>query len=262
MFAFMCTQPRRIAEALAPIRAALTTSGPVRRWGVGYVQGDDALLIRVPRSSETAVDLFEPLADIPTDCALGQAISDDTLTGTDNTPPFRFRRWMYAQGAGAQLEQPWPTLLAAIPEYLKRNLRGKTFTELAFHLFLAALHDQGGLDDPNVALPVTRRSLASAQALIGAQLVDTQLALGVGNVVATNGRSMIAARVSTREPLYLRRLHVRGERTERDESFRGVLIVSGDLPRGPASEGFEEVPVHSSVQISRDLRVETTALEA
>jgi hypothetical protein len=58
------------------------------------------------------------------------------------------------------------------------------------------------------------------------------------------------------EPLRLRRLWVtaeRGERGERDESFRGFLLVSGG--DGDPKDGFEDVPPQRAALISRDLQV-------
>src|SRR5215467_1174749 len=108
LFACICNQPQRLPAALAPVRAALIAQPPVSRWGLGYVQGGDVLLVRTPKASTVPVDLAGPLtAEIKTDCAIAQAMRDDgsSVGGTDNTPPFRFRRWMYGQ-AGVDTALP------------------------------------------------------------------------------------------------------------------------------------------------------------
>jgi glutamine amidotransferase len=266
LFACICNQPQRLPIALAPVRAALIAQPPVSRWGLGYVQGGDVLLVRTPKASAVPVDLAGPLtAEIKTDCVIAQAVEDDALGlgGTDNTPPFRFRRWMYAQsGLPPQLfsgaagegtaEEVAPRLLEHIPEYLRRNLKGRTPAELTFHVFLAMLHDEGNIDDANLPPTASRRALAATLKLVAAELAragKTDAALG--NVALTNGRSMVVAHLD--EPLRLRRLWVTGERGERDESFRGYLLVSGG--DGDPKDGFEDVPAHRSVLISRDLQV-------
>ena len=257
LFACICNQPQRLSVALAPVRAALIAQPPVSRWGLGYIQGGDVLLVRTPKASAVPVDLAGPLtAEIKTDCAIAQAMRDETTTlgGTDNTPPFRFRRWMYAQtGLDGQLfgEEIAPRLLEHIPEYLRRNLKGRTPAELTFHVFLAMLHDEGNIDDPNLPPPATRRALAATLRLIAAELAKAGKPEGMGNVALTNGRSMVVAHLH--EPLRLRRLWVSGERGERDESFRGYLLVSGG--DGDAKDGFEDVPAQRAVLISRDLQV-------
>ena len=257
LFACICNQPQRLPIALAPVRAALIASPPVSRWGLGYIQGGDVLLVRTPKSSATPVDLAGPLtAEIKTDCAIAQAMRDEgvTLGGTDNTPPFRFRRWMYAQtGLDSQLfvEAIAPRLLEHIPEYLRRNLKGRTPAELIFHVFLAMLHDEGNIDDPNLPPSASRRALAATLRLVAAELAKAGKTGAVtGNVALTNGRSMVVAHLH--EPLRLRRLWVTGERGERDESFRGCLLVSGG--DGDPKDGFEDVPPHRAVLISRDLQ--------
>jgi len=258
LFACICNQPQRLPVALAPVRAALIAQPPVSRWGLGYIQGGDVLLVRTPKASTSPIDLAGPLtAEIKTDCAIAQAMRDEgaSLGGTDNTPPFRFRRWMYAQtGLDSQLfaDDLAPRLLEHVPEYLRRNMKGRTPAELIFHVFLAMLHDEGNIDDPNLPPAATRRALAATLRLVSAELAKAGKPNAVtGNVALTNGRSMVAAHLH--EPLRLRRLWVTGDRGDRDESFRGFLLVSGG--DGDPKDGFEDVPLQRAVLISRDLQV-------
>jgi hypothetical protein len=265
LFACICNQPPRLSVALAPVRAALIAQPPVSRWGLGYVQGGDVLLVRTPKQNTTAVDLAGPLAELKTDCAIAQAVRDAVdgaaLGGTDNTPPFRFRRWLFGQTGldHRRFEELAPRLHEHVPEYLRRNIKGRTPGELVFHVFLAMLHDGGNIDDPNLPPAATRRALAATIKLVRAELAKAGSPdVPVGNVVVTNGRSMIAAHLG--EPLRLRRLSVPGERGERsDETFRGYLLVSGG--DGDAKDGFEDVPAHSAVLISRDLQLSFADLE-
>jgi hypothetical protein len=260
LFACMCNQPQRLAEALVPVRAALVAEPPVSRWGMGYIQGGDALLVRTPKASAQPVDLAAPLFDaqLPgSDCVIVQAIRDTrepSLGGTDNTPPFRFRRWMYAQTGQLELSDAAPRLLAHVPEYLRRNLKGRTPAELMFHVFLAMLHDEGSVDDPHVHAQAMRRALAATLKLVTTELGKAgRDASAIGNIALTNGRAMVCARLA--DPLRLRRLWVLDDRGERDAGFRGVLVVSGSATDAPdSSDGFEEVPAKSAVLISRDLQ--------
>ena len=87
--------------------------------------------------------------------------------------------------------------------------------------------------------------------------------MSLGNLAVSNGRSMTVARIGS--PLWMRRLHVLGERGGRDEQFRGVLLVSsgaGDPGLNGSSDGFEEIPESSVVSVSRDLRVDVSPLAA
>jgi len=256
LFACMCNQPQRLWAALTPVRAVLQAQPPVSRYGLAYSQGGDVLLVRTPKSSSKPVDLAGPLAEIPTDCAIGQAVDDDRFGGTDNTPPFRFRRWMFAQGGSPNLDAATPRLLEHIPEYLRRNLKGRTPGELVFHVFLAMLHDEGSVDDSNLPVQTTRRALAATLKLVTAEQAKAGTAASLGNIAVSNGRSMVVTRVE--QPLRLRRLWVTSEKGDRDESFRGVLLLSGG--DGDARDGFEDVPADRAVLITRDLQVQLADL--
>jgi len=265
----MCNQPQRLVAALAPVRAALHASPPVSRWGLGYVQGGDVLLVRTPRASTTPIDLATPLSEIKTDCMIAQAVRGGSLGGTDNTPPFRFRRWMYAQTGMLEVTQELPELaprlLEQIPEYLRRNIKGRTCSELIFHLFLSMLHDEGNIDDPNLPTVATRRALAATLRVVSVELEKLgrtgDTAVVFGNVALSNGRSMVVAHPDPlSEPLRLRRLWVTNERGEPErgpDAFRGVLFVGGGEAESSASHelGFEDVFAHHSVLVSRDLQV-------
>ncbi|HEY5945682.1 MAG TPA: hypothetical protein VIV40_09335 [Kofleriaceae bacterium] len=256
LFACMCNQPQRLSAALAPVRAVLSAQPPVTRWGLAYSQGGDVLLVRTPKSSLKPVDLAGPLAEIPTDCAIGQAVNDDRYAGTDNTPPFRFRRWMFAQAGNPDLDAVAPRLIEHVPEYLRRNLRGRTPGELVFHVFLAMLHDEGSVDDANLSVQATRRALAATLKLVAAEQAKTGNVVPLGNIAVSNGRSMVVTRLA--QPLRLRRLWVNTDKNERDESFRGVLLVSGG--DGDPSQGFEDVPADRAVLVTRDLQVQLADL--
>jgi len=282
LFACMCNQPQRLAAALAPVRPTLVAQPPISRWGFGYVQGGDVLLARTPKASATPIDLAGPLTEIATDCAIALAVNDarGLYSGTDNTPPFRYRRWLFAQ-SGAELQVKGPNglvpvshpgeasakLLEHVPEYLRRNIRGRTPSEIIFHVFLSMLHDGGNIDDPNLPTAATRRALAATLHLVGTELAKLDVppgSLALGNIALTNGRSMVVARLD--EPLRLRRLTVSNDKGEplptqatttttggNVDAFRGVLLVSGG--DGEASEGFEDVPPRHAVLVNRDLSI-------
>lgn len=253
LFACMCNQPLRLWAALAPIRPVLLAQPPVSRWGLAYSQSGDVLLVRTPKSSAKPVELAGPLAEIPTDCAIGQAVTDQRFSGTDNTPPFRFRRWMFAQSGQPDLDAIVPRLLEHVPEYLRRNLKGKTPGELVFHVFLAMLHDEGAVDEPNLPVQTTRRALSATIKLVATEQAKAGIPEGgLGNIFASNGRSMLIAH-SSDTPLRLRRLWVLDDKGARDDAFRGVIFVSGG--DGDPKDGFEDVP-NGAVMITRDLQVQ------
>jgi predicted glutamine amidotransferase len=261
LFASTCNQPLRLKEALEPVRGTLVAKAPVARWGLAYVQSGEVLLSRSPRQSETDVDLYSAVAEVASDYVVAHAVRpgapEAEWAGTANTQPFRFRRWMLAQqGSIGHYAQVAPQLLEQVPDYMRRNVKGRTPAELFFHVFLAMLHDLGSVDDPNLPITTTRRAIAAALGLVLDRVTKAGGGETPGNLVVSNGRSMLAVRLGG--PMYTRRLTVLGPRGERDESFRGVMVLSTDTPPG---EGFEEVPQRSGLAIGRDLRTDIAVLE-
>ena len=161
---------------------------------------------------------------------------------------------MFALTGQPQLDGAAPRLVEHVPEYLRRNLKGRTPAELVFHVFLAMLHDEGSIDDPNLPLAATRRALAATIKLVAAEQARPRPASKAASVTSSCRTAARWSRVRLDHPLKLRKLWTRGERTERDESFRGVLLVSnGDA--GDTKDGFEDVPAQRAVLIQRDLQV-------
>jgi hypothetical protein len=263
LFACMCNQPQRLSAALAPVRSVLVSQPPVARWGLAYHHAGDLLLVRTPRPSERPVDLAGALigapptpAEIATDSAIGLAVVADAslenpVGGTDNTPPFRFRRWMFGQTGRVAIEDLAPALVDHIPEYLRRNIRGRTSAELIFHAFLAMLADEGNMDDANLPIAVARTALTNTLRLVRSELEKAHEPTSLGNLAVSNGRIMIVAHLS--EPLRMRRLWVMDDRGGKDPQFRGVIMLSGG--DGDPKDGFEDVPANSAVLVERDLKV-------
>lgn len=258
LFAVMCNQPERLGAALAPVRPLLRVRGAVTRWGLAYDHGGEVLLVRTPKSA-VEVDLASPLEGLASDCVLAQAVGDPRTSVPDNTPPFRFRRWMFAQLGDFDVGKIWARASARIPEFLRRNLRSKEPGDLAFHLFLTALYEHGppgALDDPNLPPVAVRKALARASAALGADLSAEGVAAPLGSSVVANGRIMVAVR--GRQALRVRRLWLPNDRGERDERFRCVLFLSSETPE----DGFEELAPGQVAIVRRDLTLELSTLEA
>jgi glutamine amidotransferase len=257
LFGCICNQPQRVGEALAPVRSLLVAAPPVARWGLAYVQSSEVLLSRTPRSSEDPVDFFEAVEQAPSDYVIGHASPADGLHGNANTQPFRFRRWMFAmEGVADQDQSVAPQLLEHVPEYLRRNIKGKTLAEHVFHVLLSFLHDAGALDDPHLDTHASRRALRDAFALVYGEL--TKIGGGrtsLGNAIVSNSRSMLALRLDA--PLYLRRLKVPVSKRD-TETFKGVLALSTAADPG---EGFEEIPPRSVLCVGRDIRTDIASID-
>lgn len=265
LFGCLCNQPEKLALALEPIRSVLVAQAPVSRWGLGYIQSDEVLLTRTPRRSVTDVDFFSALQRIDSDHVIGHAAEDDGLSGNENTQPFRYRRWLFAQeSTRADMPRAHARIAELVPEFLRRNLKGRTPAELVFHVFLAALHEKNAIDDIDLPLAASRGALAAALERVEAVLAEHDVTRPVdeplGNLITSNGRWLMAARLD--RPLYMRRLMVPGDerRGARGQAtFKGVLVVSSDDDPG---EGFEEIPSRSALLLSREVRADVVPITA
>ncbi|HTE51721.1 MAG TPA: hypothetical protein VK698_12795 [Kofleriaceae bacterium] len=262
LFGCICNQPHRLDEALEAVRAVLVAAAPVSRWGLGYVHSGEVLLTLHPRQTGGDVDFHGLLAGLNSDYVIGWAGGDPTLRGDANTQPFRYRRWFFAQeGPGPSAElfaELHAELVKHIPDYLRRNIRGRSPAEHVFHLFLAMLHDAGTLDDPNLAPIHIRRALRDTVALIESLAAKTSQELSLGNMVVSNSRSMMGVRLDG--PLVVRRLKQQKDPKRPESQFKAVLVVSSSDLRGES--GFEELPPRSAVAISRDVSTDIVELDA
>jgi predicted glutamine amidotransferase len=129
------------------------------------------------------------------------------LSLEDNTQPFRARNWLFGhQGALNGFARLRASLLEALPDFLRWQVKGATDSEVLFAHFLKGLRDKGRTEDPRLeaelagaVLAETARELERAAAKAGAARTSTL------NFVATNGRILVATR-SGEAPLYYTRL--------------------------------------------------------
>jgi glutamine amidotransferase len=277
LFAIVINDPQRVACALYPTRDALVASSAPEGWGLASYQGGEVLLQRHPKPLQAPLDFFKQVRDLRTDYVVGHVSDAGTQAKLENTQPFRFRQWVYAQsGSAGPLAEVRAGLLEHVPDFLRRNIRAQSAAEHVFHVVLAFLHDAGKLDDPNL------RMADGAGALRGAVLLARRLLAEAGgaegqpamNVVLTNGRILLAARSGL--PLYVRQVNGiadcklcgetlpeearRDRRRTSHEHVRAVILASE--PGVQVGEGWEEVPDHSIVGVSRDLVKSVVSLKA
>jgi predicted glutamine amidotransferase len=262
-FGFMCNDPERVACALYPAREALVEERASDGWGLASYQGGEVLLQRHPKPAPM-LDLYAHSSILRTDYLVGHIRGPGTPAKLDNTQPYRFRQWVFAQsGKVDAFEQVREKLLDAVPDFLRRNIRGQNDSEHMFHVFLSFLHDGGKLDDSNIRVNEAAGALGASVALSRSLVEAVGGQVDGVSAVTTNGRMMIALRTTGR--MWVRQvngipscpvcrekpeLRVDKRRTVH-EHVRATIILS-DVDK-PNTEGWEEVPPHSVVGISRDL---------
>ncbi len=161
-------------------------------WGIGFYQGDEVLIRRRPLDEGDEVDLAAVAGDVRADIVVAhvRVAHVGTLRG-ENTHPFRFRQWLFAQtGTLPQFGAVRDRLVDNVQEFLRSGIRGETDAEVFFHVFLSFLHDRGGLDaaDPELVRDALRSSLALIDAT-GAEVGAEPAAL---NMLVSSGQFTVA----------------------------------------------------------------------
>ncbi len=139
------------------------THGKALGWGIGFYQSGEALLRRRPLDDREVIEIAA-LNDVSTGLLIAQIRTPGVgALRTENTPPFRYRDWLFAQrGTIEGFDQIRTPLLERLPEFLRCNLRGETDGEAMFYSFLSCLDEAIGLDRDRISAAVIREALSSA----------------------------------------------------------------------------------------------------
>jgi glutamine amidotransferase len=234
--------------------------------GIGAYAQDDVLLRRFPRDADLTLESLAPPHETEALLFHGRRLPVG-LSLEENTQPFRSRRWLFAhQGQVEDFARVRAGLLDEVPDFLKRQIRGETDSEVAFALFLKRLWETGHGDDPRLPAEVagrlladTARSLSQSSARAGAARTSTV------NLFATNGYVLVATRLGG-QPLYYTRLEgtdsceVCGLTPGMPDTHPGVVahrrrrsvVVATHLKR-PA--GWVELAEGTTLTVEADLQV-------
>jgi len=195
LFGFIGNRPDLGVKALEAEPKLFEVHAPGRPlgWGVGYYQGDEVLLRRRPLDERPSISFGEVLHNVHTDTLIGHVrLATIGTLRTENTHPFRFRQWLFAHtGTLVGFDNLREKLLATLPDFLRRNLRGDTDSEALFHVFLASLHQQGNLQNHPVDPPSARAALRAALAGLTTLSNECGAAIGGYNLLLTNGACLI-----------------------------------------------------------------------
>jgi glutamine amidotransferase len=139
------------------------THGKSLGWGIGFYQSGEALLRRRPLDDREVIEIAA-LNDVSTGLLIAQIRTPGVgALRTENTPPFRYRDWLFAQrGTIEGFDQIRTPLLERLPEFLRCNLRGETDGEAMFYSFLSCLDEVIGLDRDRISAASIREALSAA----------------------------------------------------------------------------------------------------
>jgi glutamine amidotransferase len=277
LVAILQNDPNLLRCQLVRLRAHVSLdvgdASPPDAYGFGYyASAGDVLLGKRPTGATALLDLADLVGRVDSEALVVHARRATVGKAKDeNTQPFRYRRWLFAHdGTIEGWTEVRPKLLAALPDFLRRNIGGETDSEHAFMWFLKLLKDENQLDDLDLDPQAAGRALARTVRQLEAWSRD----VGVQkpsrlSFVATNGRTLVATRRGG--PLHYALLEgivpceVDGIELATPESdprvrphrrLKAVVFAS----RLTQPNGFLEVPDGSVVAVSRALQVSVSPL--
>ena len=266
LVAYLGNDSEHLECALVPARAALHARLPseTNGWGLGFVQGGDVLLQKRPRALSAEVDFFSHARGLRADAFIARSgLSEDARISADNADPFRFRWWLFGStGPVSGFEKVREQLLASVPDFLRRNIRGSSASEHVFHLFLAFLHDGGLLETMAVEPEPVSRALHESLSFLDRLLRSAGAPNARMAMVATNGRCL-AARSSGIEVQYLaiegimdctvcrqRNVVDSDDRRISHENLRAVVVEAGG--HSGLRAGWTLVPPGAGLSVGAD----------
>jgi predicted glutamine amidotransferase len=264
LFACMISRADLLGEALLEERTALDASLPKSAdgWGAGFYQSGEALHRKLPQPIAEPMSWSGVLDGVRSHVALAH-VREATVGDrrADNTQPFRMRQWLFAHvGELAGYAAVRDAMLASLPDFLRRNIRGQTDSELLFHLVLSFLHDAGNLDSVDVSDAAVVGALRGAVALADRHAREVGAEPGSLTLGLTNGRQLYALRRGSplcmiqRDGLAQRESeHAPSAKPTAPQSVRYVIVASHRGTRTPP--GYREVAEGEVVCVDRDLRV-------
>jgi glutamine amidotransferase len=203
-------------------------------WGVGFYQAGEVLLKRRPIDDAREVRIADVVRDVRTDLLIGHVRSGTVGSPrTENTHPFRYRQWLFAQtGTIDAFDKIRGRMLDSLPQFLQRNVRGETDSEVLFHLVLSFLHDAGELDRAHVDPAAARGALRSSLTLVDRLSAEEGAGPNRVNALLSNSEYLLA--LAAGEPA--------AYRIYRGSDFERIL--------GDGELGRMRVPDYASSQLS------------
>ncbi|MBN2195604.1 MAG: class II glutamine amidotransferase [Polyangiaceae bacterium] len=197
MFGLIGNRPDLATRVLQAHAAVLHCQCPPGRsvgWGVGFYQNGEVLLRRRPSDDRPLIDLTESGIEMRTDAVIGHV--REACVGalrTENTQPFRYRSWLFAQrGTVHGFDRLGPRLLDNVATFLRPNVRGDTDAELVCYVFLSFLHDANELDAPRTEHPHVVEALRASIALVDRLSAEEGYPENDLDLLVSNGESIYA----------------------------------------------------------------------
>lgn len=207
LFGIIGNRADLMARVFAVEGASLKTKakGVPLGWGLGFYQGGEVLIRRRPIDERQEVDVAALVSDVRADVVIGHVRQATVgVLRTENTHPFRYRQWLFAQtGTVSEFDRVRERLVAGVPEFLRGGIRGETDAEVVFHLFLSFLHDAGLLGEARVDAAIVRSAIRSSLAVVDGMTAELGAAPAELNIMISSGELVVAVHRSS-APMCLR----------------------------------------------------------
>lgn len=197
LFGFIGNRDELGPRALAEHKAALTVhrgDALALGWGVGFYQFGEVLLRRRPLDERETIYPSQLTEQLKTDLLIGH-VRNPTVGNlrTENTHPFRYRQWLFAQtGTLQRFDSLRARLMEAQPEFLRPNVRGDTDSELFFFLVLSYLNDRSQLEVGSAGAAGIGGALRSALEFVDRLCDEQGLPRQLGDALLTDGDRLVA----------------------------------------------------------------------
>ncbi|MGM0555157.1 MAG: class II glutamine amidotransferase [Myxococcota bacterium] len=269
LIGYICSDDSLTPSVVHTVRDELVAVDDYAALGFGWVQEHRSLLRKHPSQGSNGVNALSLLSDLPARSIVGYTESQqpDSLDTLD-LQPFRYRNWVYAQEDNVESFDGYRgEVIEDIPDHILRNIHGHNRAEVAFHRFLAAVHEQGQLDGQRVDGGRVARAMAESVQDLEQRAIEHGLDSVELRAVTVSTRLLLAARLGA--PLYYRQFDgveepgeeplFAGHRPKPVEHphFNGVLVASGDKPQG---EDWVEVPDRHIMWVDGDWDVQIEAI--
>lgn len=222
-------------------------------WGVGFHQSGEVLIRKRPSEARSELRVAELVQGVRADSVLVHVRSRTeggaAHEGTDNTQPFRYRSWLYAQTGSVAREfaRVRVRLLESVPEFLRSQIRGESDAEVLFTLFLSFLHDAGHLEHDAISSADAVRALRSTLTLADNVLAEfgepparVNVLIGNGELLLAvhRGRAMAYREFSSRADIAAL-LAGDSERARRDPGNVHLVVVASDFQVAQPTDSSE-----------------------
>lgn len=184
---------------------SFVADSPCDGWGLGYYQDEQALVRKQPAKLTGRINLAELAADVMSHSLVAHVRqSSEGTSAPQNTQPYRFRNWLFTHlGYATRTPEGLAALIGLLPDFLQRNVRGQTDSELALHLFFEKLNKRTRIDRAIVPVPALFESMRETLLDIRRTIMTTTEETPVLDFIFVSGRTIMATCTSDSTLAYL-----------------------------------------------------------